>query len=159
MYIFVDVDGVLNPDIPREGGFIQLGYPEPDNGYSRSGFKLKLHPIYGIWLLELAESTRAELIWGTTWQEYANEWVGKPLGLPEMPHLNLNERKFSENLGSIKGRQAWKYAGDEKFVYFDDEPNIGYCIEGSNGLHIYVDYRYGLMKKHIIEAMKFLKTT
>jgi len=154
-YIFVDVDGVLNPDNLRPGGFTILAKPY---GPGSAGYKLKLHKDYAKWLLELQSCTGARLVWGTTWQQWANEWVGVPLGLPEMPYLDLSPQKYGENLGSIKGRQAVAYANGSPFVYFDDEPNIGYAINGSKGLHIAIDWHRGLEESHIEVAKEYLKS-
>lgn len=152
-YIFIDVDGVLNPDVLRPGGEKLLALP---HGNRTPGYYLHLHKDYGKWLKQLSEKTGAFLVWGTTWQGYANKWVGEYLELPHLSHLDLSERGFGESLGSIKGRKAVEYAGGSKFVYFDDEVDIGHCIVGSKGIHIVVDYRTGLQESHIDVAEKFL---
>lgn len=152
-YIFVDVDGVLNPDILRSGGFRHEARPYgPDD----IAFGLNLHEVYGRWLLDLSEKTGAFLVWGTTWQEYANEWVGVPLGLPHLSHLELKPGKLSETLGRTKARAAVEYAQGNPFVFLDDEHNLRHHLYGSRGLHVHVNARYGLTRRHLIEAEKFL---
>jgi hypothetical protein len=150
-YILVDVDGVLNPNLPSEGAFSVLAKP---GGVS---YNLILNKRQADLLLRLAEDTNSELVWATTWENQANEWIGPEIGLPQLPVVKMVQRKFSENLGSIKARSALAYAGDSKFVYFDDEYNIGYCLEGTNGRHVYVDPKYGLVLRHIVEAEAYLK--
>jgi hypothetical protein len=154
-YIFVDVDGVLNPDVLRPGGERLLALP---HGGETPGYYLNLHKDYGKWLKQLSENTEAFLVWGSTWQGYANKWVGEYLELPHLSHLDLSEKRFSENLGSVKGRQAVTYANGSKFVYFDDEVDIGHCIVGSKGLHIVIDNRTGLQESHIQIAENYLKS-
>ena len=151
-YIFLDVDGVLNPNLGSEGSFKVVAKP---NGLS---FNLILNKRQANLVLKLVEDTGSELVWATTWEHHANEWIGPPLCLPELPVVKLAERKFNENLGSVKARSVLAYAGDSKFVYFDDEYNIGYCLEGTNGRHVYVDPMYGLVLRHIVEAEAYLKS-
>lgn len=149
-YIFIDVDGVLNSDELRSGGFI---HEANVNGII---IRLKLYYPHGRRLLELAETTGSSLVWGSSaWQEYADECVGKPLGLPPMPHLNLFNRKLSETIEPVKARAAQEYAHGYPFVYFDDWPLPINC---PNGKVIQVDSTFGLMKRHIIEAEKFLNS-
>lgn len=152
-YIFLDVDGVLNPYKLRFGGFVHIGLPFGPEG---PGYRLNLHPDYGKWLTDLYKNTDSFLVWGSTWQQYANEWIGKPLDLPHLSHLDLSDKRFSETLGAVKGRKAIEYADGNRFVYFDDEPDIGYHINGSSGLHLVIDSREGLQPHHIIEAEKYL---
>lgn len=152
-YIFVDVDGVLNPDVLRDGGFKYLALP---NGDEYPGYYLNLHPDYGKWLLDLAKSTESELVWGTTWQSHANKWIGSKLNLPEIPNLDLTKGRFSESLGGTKARAALEYAGSSRFVYFDDEPDMHFYFKDQSGLHIYIEPRYGLQPEHIQEAEQYL---
>ena len=156
-YVFVDIDGVLNPDHLRAGGFRHEARPYGDS----TMFALNLHEAYGQWLLDLSEKTGAFLVWGSTWQQYANEWVGKPLGLPHLSHLDLVPTKFSETLGCTKARAAVEYAQGSPFVFLDDEPDLGHYIRRhhsgnrNQGLHVHVDPRYGLDRHHLVKAEKF----
>jgi hypothetical protein len=151
--IFVDVDGVLNPWRMKEDGFKVLAFP---NGCSAPGYYLKLHRDYGYWLNSLAIDTDSELVWGSTWQGYSNEWIGSRIGLPEMPHLDLSDGKFSESLGSLKARKAEAYANGSRFVFLDDEWNLGHSLTSKKGLHIMVDPTVGLELCHIDRAREYL---
>ena len=151
-YIFVDVDSVLNPDVPRSGGFRHEAKLYPGGPV----FALNLHEVYSRWLLDLSEKTGAFLVWGSTWQQHANEHVGRPLGLPHLSHLELTPAKFNETLGCVKARAAIEYAQGNPFVFFDDEPDLRYYLYDSRGLHIHVNARHGLTRRHLIEAEKFL---
>ena len=152
-YLFVDIDGVLNPGHLRQGGFRHEAWPY---GTDASKFTLNLHEAYGEWLMNFSEETGAFLVWGSTWQEYANEWVGRPLGLPHLSHLELVQGKLSETLGATKARTAVEYAQGEPFVFLDDEYDLGrHLVPG--GQHILVDPRSGLHRRHLIEAEKFFR--
>ena len=155
-YLFVDVDGVLNPDMLRSGGFRHEAKPYGPDGPM---FGLNLHEVYGKWLMDLSEKTGAFLVWGSTWQEHANEWVGKPLGLPHLSHLELVPAKFSEYLGATKARAAVEYAQGDPFVFLDDEPDLGRHLgrSANRGLHIHVDPWTGLHRRYLIEAEKFFQ--
>lgn len=148
--IFIDVDGVLNPWKPASD-FIRH-----DISVLGTVYAVYLNPQHGDWLKQLAKDTSSELVWGTTWQELANPEISVRIGLPELPYLTLKPAKFRESLGSIKGRAAVEYAKSEKFVYFDDEQDIGSNIGGSNGLHICVNYQTGLQLSHIETARSYL---
>jgi hypothetical protein len=148
--IFLDVDGVFNPNRPSEGSFTILAKP---NGVQ---YKLILNKRQSAMVLKLAADTNSQLVWATTWEDHANEWVGPALGFPELPVVKFKPRRFSETLGSIKARGVTEYAAGAKFVYFDDEYDIGQCLSNCEGIHIYVNPKYGLGLKHIVEAEAFL---
>jgi HAD domain in Swiss Army Knife RNA repair proteins len=152
--IFIDVDGVLNPEDPHEDNRVVLAKPEG----SAWTFPLNLSARQGRLLTALARETGAEIVWCSTWQQDANEWVGSRIELPpELPHLRLEPARFSETLGAVKARTAAAYAGRRRFVIFDDEPEIGSCLPGdADGLHVYVDPRSGLLPEHIAAAREFL---
>lgn len=148
-YIFVDVDGVLN-----SGKQSPLKVKE-------MGFYLNLDPAHGRMLLDLAERTESDLVWGTTWQELANIHIREHLELPELPFLDLTPEKFSETNDLVKARAAIKYADGNRFAYFDDWATISRYLEVfscENGLHIYVDPFHGLQQGHIEEAEKWLNS-
>jgi hypothetical protein len=148
-YIFVDVDGVLNSDNSLPGSFTVLASPQ---GYA--SFKLNLNAVHGKWLLQLAENTDSSLVWGSTWQKYANEWIGSRIGLPEMPHLVIPPFDSPER---AKAQAALDYADGAKFVYFDDWKAISNYLDGTRGLHICIDPWQGLQKEHIDRAEQYLK--
>jgi HAD domain in Swiss Army Knife RNA repair proteins len=149
-YIFIDVDGVLNTDYVAPGGLTVLAKPG-----NAGPFKLNLNPEHGKWLLKLAENTDSSLVWGSTWKEHANEWVGSHIGLPDIPHLTFPSYDSPER---AKATAAMDLAGDSRFVYFDDWFNISSYIHDCNGHHIWVDPHHGLKKEHIEEAERFLNT-
>ena len=152
-YVFVDVDGVLNPYVLRSGGFRHEARPW---GPGNAMFALNLHEVYGKWLTDFSEETGAFLVWGSTWQEHANEWAGKPLGLPHLSHLELGQGNM---LGFVKAKAAVRYAQGSPFVFLDDEPDLGRHLtrHDSRGLHVYVNPERGLTRRHLAEARKFFQ--
>lgn len=114
--ILLDVDGVLNP----------MGRPSLDfrrylctvEGVDYTVF---LDPAHGRRLLELAESTGAELVWATTWEHHANEWIGPRIGLPQLPVIPMTPAVPGEHGELFKTRHVAAYVGQRRFVWFDDQ--------------------------------------
>ena len=160
-YIFVDIDGVINPRQQRAGGFRRY---TPKGGFRRAIHRLStgrnpfhylnLHRDYGQWLRGLSADTGAELAWGTAWEDTANRWAGRPLGL-HLPFLRLH-REPGTSLGYRKAMAANQLPEDARFVYFDDEPDLGEYLNRSGGKHIWVNPETGLQPCHIAEAREFL---
>ena len=149
--IFLDVDGMFNPIVPSEN-HVRHDITLP-NG---SSFTVFLNPKHGEEILKLALDTDAELVWGTMWQEQANEYIGPNVGLPTLPVMRVLTYKMSSTLGLDKAYSAQLYANGRKFVYLDDEVDIGLHIKDSIGKHIWVDPEYGLRPEHIVKAREFL---
>lgn len=152
-HIFIDVHGVLNPFRYHPG--FDVHYAEVE-GFI---YKLFLNPEHGEWLKTLAKDTDSALVWGTTWQQYANDQIGSRIGLPELPYLDLDkcpDRKLSDSLGTVKAKAAKLYAGKSRFVYFDDEPDIGTALKGTEGMHFVVEPNTGLTEKTISAARNYL---
>lgn len=152
-YIFVDVDGVLNAEKGIEGVFDTFGMAK---GFT---FRLKLNKNHGVWLTELAEDTDSKLVWGTTWMEYANEQIGKQIGLPELPVAHVPSR-FRETTEAWKARSVVDFADGNPFVWFDDMVGISYHLHDlrpdKQWLLVRVDPIAGLTKKHIEIAREWL---
>lgn len=96
--VAIDIDGVLRLDV-------RPGRPEPESGYpvrltlrrdayptffhrppdwSEDGTSTGTHWLSGIgadWIRSLLERG-VEVVWATTWQEYANVYFADPLGVP-----------------------------------------------------------------------------
>ncbi|QYC38237.1 hypothetical protein Nocox_03035 [Nonomuraea coxensis DSM 45129] len=116
--LLLDVDGVLNP----------IGRPHP--GYRRyrcvvegETYVVHLDPGHGRRLLDLAEGTGAELVWATTWEHHANEWIAPRIGLPSLPVVTVNTgtAPVSERGEMFKTPAVAAYAGRRPFVWFDDQ--------------------------------------
>lgn len=156
-YIFIDIDGVLNPDSAIDGTRtvpVDSSLPE----YLKERYPLSLNNQQGTWLKELSRRTGARLVWGTSWAEYSNKAVGSKIGLPRMDYLRIprENKKKGETYGQKKAETVDRYTSGDKFVYFDDQPDLGPNLRGFNGLHIYTDPRVGITYSHIQLAEKFL---
>jgi hypothetical protein len=92
--VFVDVDGVLNPDGSHQQA---LGYrPHRFDGIGPDGQPaggiVWLHPDHGAWLAEL-EAAGGQPVWTTSWGSLANTWISPRLGLPgTWPIVDLEGR-------------------------------------------------------------------
>lgn len=99
--VAIDIDGVLRlaarPDRPKPDGAYPVeltmradAYPSffhrpPDWG--EDGTQTKTHWLSGIgaeWIRSLLKRG-VEVVWATTWQEYANVYFAEPLGIPALP--------------------------------------------------------------------------
>ncbi len=157
--ILLDVDGVLNP------------FERPHEGYARHAcspngvtFQLWLYPGHGPSLLELAESTGAELVWATYWCDNANEWIAPRVGLPSLPFVPIPRFPGIEEgrtLGAWKARHVAAWARGRPFVWFEDEPDATACIAGepdvADHLLVEVDPLTGLTGEHLDAAAAWLR--
>lgn len=73
--LYLDVDGVLNPEAPT-GRFTE---------HTVGRLTVRIVADHGAWLRDL--STHYDLVWATTWEEHANQYIGPLLGLPPLPHV------------------------------------------------------------------------
>ncbi|WP_024936121.1 MULTISPECIES: HAD domain-containing protein [Actinomadura] len=157
--VLLDVDGVLNP------------FERPHRGFQRHRcspngmpFTLWLNPGHGPALLELAESTGAELAWASYWCDNANEWIAPRVGLPELPFVPIPQFPGiheGRTLGAWKARHVAAWAEGRPFVWFEDEPDATDCIAGEPGiaehLLVEIDPLTGLTDDHIGIAKTWLR--
>lgn len=130
--VLLDVDGVLNP------------FERPHRGYRRHRcspngvtFRLWLNAAHGRALLELAESTGAELAWASYWCDNANEWISPRVGLPRLPFVPIPRFPGIEagrTLGAWKARHVAAWVERRPFVWFEDEPDATECIAAEEGV-------------------------
>lgn len=155
----VDVDGVLNA--------CDWQNPEPPAGWRDArvrGYRIRHNPGHGARLLAIAEETGAELIWCTTWEEMANQYIAQLVGLPELPWVPMEPgragRKFSEyaSVGETKAAAMAIYAGDRPFCWLDDEPDAGDELRSLAVPHlvVHVDEESGLQDEHFEAARAWL---
>ncbi|MBG6088997.1 HAD domain-containing protein [Actinomadura viridis] len=158
--VLLDIDGVLNP------------FKRPHRGYRRHRcspngvtFKLWLNSGHGRVLLELAETTGAELAWASYWCDEANVWVCPRIGLPELPFVPIPRYPgITEGgtRGAWKARHVASWAQRRPFVWFEDEPDVTDCVAAEPGvgdhLLVPVDPQVGLTGEHIERAAGWLRS-
>jgi hypothetical protein len=115
-WLLIDVDGVLNPLVVREGFDVYELVPQ---GWNGPQLYVQLTPQHGEWLLELAHDF--ELAWATTWEDSANALIGPIVGLPELPviHFGLEAaRRVWGICQKTPGVERW--VGKHPFAWLDD---------------------------------------
>ena len=113
--LFLDVDGPLNPyaanPTKRPEGYETFRFFAGTWQWGKRGLRVWLNPEHGKHLLALP----FDLVWGTTWESQANEYIGPAIGLPELPvvHFPLTE--------GTKIPALVRYADGRPFAWVDDE--------------------------------------
>jgi len=134
--LFVDVDGPLNPYAAR-------AHQRPD-GYethrlltprwvaaerrrlSALGLPYKQVKALRVWLNPSHGPALAalpyELVWATTWEEEANDWLAPLLGLPDLPFIAWSLPRAVPADGVFwKTAQVVAWANGRAFAWVDDE--------------------------------------
>jgi hypothetical protein len=149
--ILVDVDGVLNPDFR-----CHPPYCECHPGWRRVKvypigvqYQVYVNPLLGSWLTRLAADTGAELAWGTTWENHANDWIGPLTGLPVLPVAPVSGYGKATVLPWTAGRP---------FVWFDDDGAVAEICAAHDtpNLCVRVDPAAGLTEDDISLARDWL---
>lgn len=156
--ILVDVDGVINKFGPKNW---------EDKEFRAMNFPITYSPRAIGLLLDLSAKTGWELMWATTWNERANEYIAPAVGLPELPVVEMNlkyrkpQPKFSEyvSIGEFKADSLVAQI-KEPFVWFDDEHDLAAHLKGRLDFPwkvVYVDEREGLTEANCAEALKWIR--
>jgi hypothetical protein len=155
--LLLDVDGVLNPLGKRTRGHRRYDLTLDEETYT-----VFLDRRHGAKLLALAAETGAELVWATTWEHWANEWIGPRIGLPRLPVIELGDDSPVTHGEMFKTPYVADYVRHRPFVWFDDalwaadqryleaHPNVG------DFLLVEVDQRLGLTDGHLDLAREWL---
>lgn len=116
--LLIDVDGPLNP-MPTTSG--------RRKGYTRH----RMSPVGGTYTVYLNHDHGAqlqalpfELVWCTTWEHEANEWIGPHLGLPKLPFIEFDKEWKLPSRPDGTYFKTWevvKYAAGRPFAWIDDE--------------------------------------
>ncbi|SET60062.1 HAD domain-containing protein [Nonomuraea wenchangensis] len=160
--VLLDVDGVLNPIGRRPPGYRR--YRCVVEGVT---YVVSLDPRHGRRLLGLAEATGAELVWATTWEEHANDWIAPRIGLPSLPvvAVNADTLPVSGHGEMFKTPAVAAYAGLRPFVWFDDqvwaedEEYLRVHQGVGDFLLVHVDPAHGLTSDHLGMAKEWLTLT
>jgi hypothetical protein len=116
--LLLDVDGVLNavtrtppPD----------AWPEWQRGNAR-GFVITWSPEVPAFITEL-HKTGVEVLWLTTWEDLANQYISPLLGLPEFPLAGHRVNDYSDLAPwwKLPIAQALWEADHEPFIWIDDD--------------------------------------
>jgi hypothetical protein len=116
--LLIDVDGPLNPDRTSSGR--RKGYTR--HRMSPTGWSgiVYLNHDHGARLAELPY----ELVWCTTWEHEANEWIGPHIGLPKLPVIEFDKTWHQPTRPDGTYFKTWdvvKYAAGRPFAWIDDE--------------------------------------
>lgn len=160
--ILVDVDGPLNPyaakPTRRPAGYTThrirpAGFPRP--------LRVWLDPSHGPWLLSLAEAADADLVWATTWEHEANEFIAPRLGLPSLEWIDFDGRGSDHRdgrHGKVSAITAW--AGERRIAWLDDEfqrADPAWAAARPGTLLVPVDAREGIGIEHLERVLAFLR--
>lgn len=167
--ILLDIDGPLNPRprpaLPPPPGFrpytlahsIIAAIPPIEQ-------RVLLDAGLGRRLLDLAESTDAELVWATAWEYAANTVIGPVLGLPPLEVIIFEDtgiRHRDGHHGKLPTIERW--ARQRPICWFDDEfqPADQHWAarrssECAPTLLVPVDRHTGLTDEHLDRARTFL---
>lgn len=110
--LLLDVDGPLNPyassnRIRKEDGYFK---------YKIEGFNVWLKDEHGPMLLKFAAENDLELVWATTWEHKANEYIGWRIGLPELPVIEFGFKGYNWKTDAIL-----EYADGRELIWLDDD--------------------------------------
>ncbi|WP_083999897.1 HAD domain-containing protein [Actinomadura kijaniata] len=162
--VFIDVDGVLNPLGKLQDGYTVHRITLAEKGRRRQ-YQVALNPTHGAALLALAETTGAQLVWGTTWSQHANPKIGPRIGLPELPWVDIGHRPRSGpdsrlTVGQWKAKKLAAWAARRPFVWLEDEPDAAAALAELDGVGphqvITVDALRGLTAQHLQAARDWL---
>jgi len=159
--LLIDVDGPLNPyaakPTQRPPGYrTHRMRPTGWDGPDTKPLRVWLNPAHGPALLALP----FELVWCTTWQAQANDWIGPQLGLPTLEHVSfdhVDSRQVPPGL-YFKTPTVVQWARGRPFAWVDDEVTdadrefVAARHQGP-GLLLTVDARTGLLPTHFEQLL------
>jgi hypothetical protein len=161
--VYVDVDGVLQPDRPGPG-YQPHRYNGPGPDGSPVTGTVWLHPQHGAWLAELA-AAGTNLVWATSWRHLANSFVAPHLGLPgTWPVLDIAATGVAFGY-SVKRGPVLEHAGTRPFAWLDDDfgPRDPQWAthrtrHEAPTLLVPVDPYHGLTRQHVDTVLAWLAT-
>ncbi|MFE2377326.1 HAD domain-containing protein [Streptomyces sp. NPDC059398] len=117
--LFLDVDGPLIPFGATRDEYPD-GYPtylRPDAG--ANPLLARVDPALG----ERLTALPCELVWATTWENAANEYLAPLLGLPPLPVVSWPEPAADDWRRGLhwKTRALVDWSGGRPFAWLDDE--------------------------------------
>ncbi|MEU3399387.1 hypothetical protein [Streptomyces filamentosus] len=93
-------------------------YPGKPRAYVKP-LRVWLNPDHGPALLDLG----LDLVWGTTWEADAKDFIAPVLGLPDLPYVDFGFDLLNDRGDGLhwKTKPLMAYAGDRPFCWIDDE--------------------------------------
>jgi hypothetical protein len=171
---FLDVDGPLNV-YAADRSKTHLVKREVD--LDGSVYTVRLDPSHAKLVRRLANAG-FELVWGTLWEDHANDhlldWLELDRPLPVVPFgadadmllplpSCLPPRKFSWQPFCDKAPAVCRYAGDRPFVWFDDDFRSGdvewaeqRTEDGTPTRLVHVGEDEGLTGSHVNQALDWI---
>jgi hypothetical protein len=114
--LLLDVDGVLNPSASRRW-LDKSDFRKRDTTVANGNtYPVWLNRAHGKMLLDLCADNNMELVWCTTWEDEANDFIGPRLGLPQLPVI-----KFGWNAMTWKFGAVLDYVQDRSLAWLDDD--------------------------------------
>lgn len=152
--LLIDVDGPLNPYAAtpsrRPDGYEThrmrpSGWEQP----WQKPLRVWLNPAHGAQLLALP----FDLVWCTTWQREANEWIGPHIGLPELPVIEWPDNARTTRSDGVfwKTEHVISWAAGRTFAWIDDDftdRDRDYVTRHHDGLALlhWISPRLGLLE-------------
>lgn len=149
--LLLDIDGVLNPTYPDRTEFTDFTHVETP----WSNFFLS--PEQGELLRRLTKFV--DIVWATSWVDYANEHISPFYGLPQLPVIYFTP----EGAESLKIQNIIEYTVEHNkpFIWVDDEiedtfySNIQQKCGHEHFELITTNPDIGLTKKHVAQIYQF----
>lgn len=167
--LVLDVDGPLNPDRnwPREPlpGYATFRWKTATR---RGSGSLAYRRLPRVWLnpdhgRQLA-ALDADLVWGTSWNSLANQYIGPAIGLPVLPTIHVGEPAWTERPGGLhwKAPALAKFRATAPMIWVDDEctPHDALWLSEHRGSPVMVypvDPRVGLVPSDFEAIAALLK--
>ncbi|MFI1889016.1 hypothetical protein [Streptomyces jumonjinensis] len=127
IYLLLDIDGVLIP-FPGPDGSIPSTHVRhrvvPAGRTPDDPVAVWLDPAHGPLLMDFLADSPLTPIWCTSWREDATGIIGRLLGLPDFPHLDLPRPRITT---SHPAGYLWKrdhvdaWAGKSAIAWIDDD--------------------------------------
>lgn len=164
--IFLDVDGVLNPDTFKSRHKYWSDYKKyPCQVTPTRELRIWLSKLMGQSILDLANKHDAEIVWCTTWMNQANEFIGIPVfGWDELrvsPYDYANDHD-TKNTGKLDG--IAELCEDRPIIFIDDfigpQDRIAFenreLINNIPSMTVKTDESVGLTPQHLESIDEFL---
>lgn len=136
--VAIDIDGVLRLAVPPEGPGPEGAYPveitmrrgayphayHRSPGWTSNGTSTGTYWLSGIgaeWIRSLLERG-VEVVWATTWQEYANVYFAPVLGIPELPVAVTGRQVHGWDSSDWKSVRLRERFPGRPLVWVDDNP-------------------------------------